>query len=298
MARGGLSGIAIALALAVIPLLSPSAALAAGDSAYVACTDTPDAAPATFCEAGKPHGLFFQTRGSQVQYKACITSPSGYESCTKEFLAVPGYLSRIGTLGSTVLGIYSVVWLVAGQPVASWSYQVVSEEPPLSTVTAATGFRAKIVAESPEAVFPEGEGNLCSRIYSNAEGAHAVCFAEFRTAEGWNLEGVDAANSDGIILSPLTFARWTRRWIRCALPQAEGTLFSNNNCGYQQPEADATMVSSKVVPNIRFHHPTHSVGWDFTESSGFNGIGVYHGAKRGRNYVFTNAIGDSFKYKP
>ena len=272
--------------------------MAVGDSAYVACTDTPDAAPATVCQVGKPHGLFFEARGTQVQYKACINSPNGRQSCTKEFPASPGYLSRVNTSGSTLLGVYGVVWFVGGQPVASWSYQLVPEEPALTSATATTGFRAKLVADFPEAAFPEREGRLCPRIYSNAEGTHATCFAEFKVGVVWTLVGVDATNSEGVLLSPLSSALWTRRWVRCTLLQGEGKLFSDNDCGYQQPEGDADLVSSEVIPNIRSHHSTHSVGWHFSESEGFHSIGIYHGEKQGRSYVFTNSVGDSFKYTP
>ena len=284
--------------LAALGIMSPSSAMAAGDSAYVACSVSPTAAPSTICQVGKHHALFFETRGGEVQYTACISSPNGRQSCTKEFTARPGYLSVVATSGSGAVGDYSVAWFVGGQQVTSWSYQLVSEAPLLTLSTVTTGFRAKLFAEIPEASFPRNEGKLCPRLYSNVEGSRSTCIAEFKVGDLWGLVGVVATNDEGIILSPLTSAQWTRRWVRCALASAGATLTSNNNCAYGQPETDAQLVSRQVAPNIRFHHPTHPVGWQFTESSGFNSIGIYHGSKRGRSYQFTNAVGDSFRYTP
>jgi hypothetical protein len=93
-------------------------------------------------------------------------------------------------------------------------------------------------------------------------------------------------------------ARWFRRWAPCPLKGVSGALFSNNDCGYHQLETDASFLISGVVPNIHRHHALHPVGWRFIGSAGFAPLGIYRARRAGGSYLFTNALGDSFRYVP
>jgi hypothetical protein len=169
----------------------------------------------------------------------------------------------------------------------------------LTPQTASEAFEANILSRNPSAILPASEGLLCPETYEENEGERSICYAEYQSGNTWNLQGAEATSEGGRInfkFGPQ--ARWTRKWVPCKLTRVPGKLISNNNCGSRQPESDAYFVAVEVVANIRFHHPTHSVGWQFTESAGFTSVGIYRGSKQGRSYVFTDAVGDSFKYKP
>lgn len=169
----------------------------------------------------------------------------------------------------------------------------------LTPSSASAAFKTKILREAPEARFPSREGALCPETFEGSEGLTSSCFAEFTTGATWNLSGAAATSEDGhVVFSFLSSAHWKRRWVRCRLARAPGKLLSNHRCGYGQPETDAYFVWDELVPNIRFHHPLRSIGWQFTDSAGFTSLGIYRGAKNGRSYRFTNAVGDSFRYTP
>lgn len=170
----------------------------------------------------------------------------------------------------------------------------------LTSNSATAAFRAAILADSPTAVFPANEGTLCPEIYSGSEGAYSVCYGEFETGDFWNIQGGQAKEEENgqIVFTYPTSAQWTRRWTKCRLERAPGTLTSNNNCGYHQPSDDPYLVWDELVPDIRFHRGTAPIGWQFTESAGFTSIGIFHGSKHGKTYTFSNAVGDSFRYRP
>jgi hypothetical protein len=160
----------------------------------------------------------------------------------------------------------------------------------------------EILARLPGAQFPSDEGRLCPETYTGTEGQYSVCYAEFQSGGIWYLEGGQAAlegNSIAVTLS--THAHWRRAWVKCALPRgrlgAPGTLTSNYNCGLHQV-SDAYLVTIEIYPSIRMHLPVTEAGWQFTESAGFTSLGDFHVKRRGRAYVFTNAVGDSFRYTP
>lgn len=178
-------------------------------------------------------------------------------------------------------------------------------EPPGSGFTsgaAEAAFKAEILTEFPGGVFPSAEGPLCPETYTRTEGQYSVCYAELRIGSTWRLEGGQAnLGPSGIAVRLSTQAHWRRAWAKCSLPHgahgAPGTLTSNYNCGLHQV-SDAYLVTVEIYPSIRMHLPVTAAGWQFTESAGFTSIGDFPVKKLGRTYVFTNAVGDSFRYTP
>ncbi len=162
--------------------------------------------------------------------------------------------------------------------------------------------KAEILTRFPGAAFPAVEGRLCPETYTGTEGAYSICYAEFRTGRTWHLEGGQAdLKENSIAVTLYTHAHWRRAWVKCVLPHggrgASGTLTSNYNCGIHQV-SDAYLVTVEIYPTIRMHLPVTAAGWQFTESAGFTSLGDFRVRRRGRTYVFTNAVGDSFRYTP
>jgi len=178
-------------------------------------------------------------------------------------------------------------------------------EPPETEFTSGAAeatLRSEILTEFPGAVFPSVEGRLCPETYTGTEGRYSICYAEFRAGGAWHLEGGQASVKENRIDVRLyTHAHWRRTWVKCALPHgglgAPGALTSNYNCGLHQV-SDAYLVTVEIYPSIRMHVPISSAGWQFTESAGFTSLGIFHVKRLGRTYVFTNAVGDSFRYTP
>jgi hypothetical protein len=178
-------------------------------------------------------------------------------------------------------------------------------EPPeieFTSSAAEATLKAEILTEFPRAVFPSIEGRLCPETYTGTEGQYSVCYAEFRTGSTWHLEGGQAdLKENSIAVTLYTHAHWRRTWVKCAFAHgglgAPGTLTSNYNCGLHQV-SDAYLVTVEIYPSIRMHLPVTAAGWQFTESAGFTSLGDFRVKRLGRTYVFTNAVGDSFRYTP
>jgi hypothetical protein len=167
-----------------------------------------------------------------------------------------------------------------------------------SSREASAAFRQEIIIQRPHAVFPAREGQVCPEELNLGDGPSSLCFAEYTDGGRWHLSGATAEPDGGeVSFSYPIKASWKRRWVSCKLPRVSGRLWSNHNCGRGQPESDAYFVEDEVIPNIRFHHPLASVGWQFTDSAGFNSLGRYIGKRSGKSLTFTNAVGDSFRYK-
>jgi hypothetical protein len=178
-------------------------------------------------------------------------------------------------------------------------------EPPeieFTSSAAEATLKAEILTKFPGAVFPSVEGRLCPETYTGTEGQYSICYAEFRAGSTWHLEGGQAdLKENGIAVTLYTDARWRRAWVKCALRHsglgAPGTLTSNYNCGLHQV-SDAYLVTVEIYPSIRMHLPVPPAGWQFTESAGFTSLGIFRVKRLKRTYVFTNAVGDSFRYTP
>jgi hypothetical protein len=204
-------------------------------------------------------------------------------------------MRRVGVGASLLV----VVAIVGGQVSAA-----IAEAPKIefSSSAAEATLKAEILTKFPDAAFPSVEGRLCPETYTGTEGQYSVCYAEFRTGSTWHLEGGQAELKENSIAVRLnTDAHWRRAWTKCVLPHsglgAPGTLTSNYNCGLHQV-SDAYLVTVEIYPSIRMHLPVSAAGWQFTESAGFTSLGDFRVKRLGRTYVFTNAVGDSFRYTP
>ncbi len=120
----------VALLLAGAALMAPSAA-AADYTAYVGCSSTSDAAPATSCVLGDSPGAFFRSESAAVKYGVCVDFPSGDRLCSEEQEASQGtlYANKITT---GLLGTHDVTWSVSGTVVAAWRFELLPASPPAS----------------------------------------------------------------------------------------------------------------------------------------------------------------------
>ncbi len=169
----------------------------------------------------------------------------------------------------------------------------------LTPGSASAAFKAKISEQFPTASFPPAEGQLCPEVFEYEDGPVSSCFAEYTTGGTWHFQGGSAEVQRGTItFSYPSHTTWHRTWHRCKLHRVPGKLFSNDNCGFGRPETDAYFVEAELSYNIQVHKPLRSIGWQFTNSIGFNSLGRYTGKRRGRSLIFTNAVGDAFRYRP
>jgi hypothetical protein len=290
----------LALRVCTLPLfVAPSVRAAPSYVAYVGCSASADAAPAHVCKLGDRLGAFFETTDHiEVQFQTCISFSSQQPTCIKEQPAT-ALTPLVFHFTPRLLGSYFVSWRVNGHEVASWPVETAVERSVLTPAIASEAFKAKILADSPGARFPRAGSPLCPKAYPGHSDPRSVCFAEYRTGRLWHLLGYGASGKgDQIGLHFRAEARWFRKWVHCSLGQAPGVLTSNNDCGYHQPQNDEDLLLGQVLSNLNSEHPLRPVRWTFAESTGFPSIGIYRAKKAGRSYVFTNAIGDSFRYRP
>ena len=290
----------LALCLLTLPLFAAAPVRAAPSYvAYVGCSVSADAAPAHTCKLGDRLGAFFETTDHiEVQFQTCIGFSAQLPTCSKEQLAT-ALTPMVFRFTPRLLGSYLVSWRVNGHEVASWPVETVAERSILTPALASEAFKAKILADSPGALFPRVGGPLCPKAYPGHSGPRSVCFAEYRTGRLWHVFGDGASGKgDQIGLHFRAESRWFRKWVRCSLDQAPGVLTSNNDCGYHQPQKRRRPASQSGTSNLDSDHPLRSVRWTFAGSTGFPSIGTYRTKKAGRSYIFTNAVGDSFRYRP
>jgi hypothetical protein len=292
--RGG----AIMAATLLFLLLPGSAEASPAYVPYAGCSVGEDAAPSHVCKLGEQLGAFFEVRSrTEVQFQTCISRPGQRGTCTTE---QPAYALTPLVLSFTPmdLGFYEVTWRVGGRQVASWGVNVVPVAKSLTTQAASRALRYKLLGESPGAHFLTGAGPLCPRIYSGHV-PRSLCFAEYQTGRLRTLVGYAVGGEgDQLSLRYRAEARWFRRWAPCPLSDLPGKLSSNNDCGYHQPQNDEDLLRRQALAAIRGGRPLPSMRWTFAESAGFAALGFYRVTKSGGSYLFTNAVGDSFRYVP
>lgn len=266
--------------------------------AYAGCSVGEDAAPSHVCKVGEELGAFFEVRGrTEVQVQTCISRPGQLGSCTSEQSAY-ALTPLVQSFTPTDLGSYQITWRVGGSQVASWGVNVVPVARSLTTQVASRALRYKLLAESPGARFLTRGGPLCPRIYSGHL-PHSLCFAEYQAGRLRTLVGYAVGGEgDRLSLRYRAEARWFRRWAPCPLTYLPGKLSSNNGCGYHQPQNDEALLRRQALAEIRDGRPLPSIRWTFAESAGFGALGSYRVTRNGGSYLFTNAVGDSFRYAP
>jgi hypothetical protein len=293
--RGG----AILAATFLLMLLPSSAQASPAFVSYVGCSAGADAAPAHACRLGEQLGAFFEVKNrTEVQFQTCIGRfPGQRGACTTEQLAT-ALTPMVLRFTPRNLGSYEVSWRVEGRQVASWALNVVPVERPLTTQAASRALRYKLLAESPAARFLTKGGPLCPRIY-RGHVPRSLCFAEYRTGKLHSLVGYAVGGEgDQLSLRYRAEARWFRRWALCPLNDLPGTLSSNNDCGYHQPQNDEDLLRSQALTEIRAGRPLPSVRWTFAESTGFSALGLYRVTRRCGSYLYRNSLGDAFRYRP
>jgi hypothetical protein len=179
--------------------------------------------------------------------------------------------------------------------------------------TSATMSAAFVTTAVPAtAAIPSVEGRACPAAdVSVILQSYASCFEEFHQGNRWSLASgsVVVDNNNELAVQDLATTTWTRRWTRCSIaPELRalrirpiGTLMSNNDCGLKAPQSDAYFVGQEMTWAGRFVYPhgrNSEVGWQFTDSAGFDSIGIYRCSRQGSWAQCTNAVGDSFKYRP
>lgn len=295
--------VVVPIALSFVLLFVAAAAWAAPPYvAYVSCSPHEDAAPSHACRLGEQLGARFELRGrTEAPFQTCVGRvgpPPGAEPLCVSGEPAYALTPLIAPFRPANLGSYEVSWRVEGRQVASWGLNVIPVARPLTTRAASRALRYKVLAESPGARFLSPGGPLCPRIYPGHV-PRSLCFAEYRAGRLHSLLGYAVGGKgDRLSLRFRAEARWFRRWVRCPLHGLPGTLVSNNNCGYHQPQNDEDLLRSKALPQIRTGRPLPSVRWTFAESAGFAALGLYRVKKVGNVYLYRNSLGDVFRYRP
>jgi hypothetical protein len=294
---------ATATLLILTLLVFATAALASTSYvAYVSCSPHEDAAPSHACRLGERLGARFELRGrTEAPFQTCFDRggpPPGSEPFCVSGEPAYALTPLIAPFRPANLGSYEVSWRVEGRQVASWSLNVIGVERPLTTQVASRALRYKLLAESPGARFLSPGGPLCPRIYQGHV-PRSLCFAEYQVGKLHSLVGYAVGGKgDRLSLRFRAEARWFRRWVRCPLHDLPGTLVSNNNCGYHQPQNDEDLLRSQALAQIRAGRPLPSVRWTFAESAGFAALGLYRIRTMGDAYLYRNSLGDAFRYRP
>jgi hypothetical protein len=183
-------------------------------------------------------------------------------------------------------------------------------------------FKAKVIEEFPDAQFPPQEGTVCSVGEHSFYGPTSYCFGEFSTASIWNLAEAavrfDLFTETGFTVSLYSHTTWQRTWRRCRFrlrvpgrgPHAPfkrlhipGELISNDNCGLGQPEqpnieTDGDMFELEAWPKIKSHKAVRSLSRTFLFSDVVPSLSHYRASEKNGVYTFTNAVGDSLRYRP
>jgi hypothetical protein len=167
--------------------------------------------------------------------------------------------------------------------------------------------KEKIAEEFPGARIPTQEGIVCSSAEHSYNGPASYCFVEFTTGPSWNLAEVsmttDLVGGTGVTANVYRHTTWKRRWQRCPLRRrVPGTLYANDECGRMAPERDLTvtdvdMIEFNALPGIRAQRPIRAISRDFTFAGAVPSISRYRATQRGNLYTFTNAVGDSLRYR-
>jgi hypothetical protein len=290
------------LLLFTLPVFATPALASTPYVAYVSCSPHEDAAPSHACRLGEQLGARFELRGrTEASFQTCF-SRGGLPSDAEPYCVSgePAYALTplIVSFRPTNLGSYEVSWRVEGNRVASWDLNVISVERPLTRQAASGALRNKVLAESPGARFLGLGRPLCPRIYQG-QVPRSLCFAEYQVGKLHSLVGYAVGGKgDRLSLRFRAEARWLRRWVRCPLHGLPGTLVSNNNCGYHQPQNDEDLLRSQALEQIRAGRPLPPVRWTFAESSGFAALGLYRVKKAADHFLYRNSLGDAFRYRP
>ncbi len=167
--------------------------------------------------------------------------------------------------------------------------------------------KEKIAEEFPGTQIPPQEGIVCSSAEHSYYGPASYCIVEFTTGQTWNLAEVsmtiDLVGGTGVTANVYRHTTWERRWQRCPLRRGvPGTLFANDACGRMAPErdlivADVDMIEFNALPRIRAQRPIRAISRDFTFAGAVPSISRYRATRKGNLYTFTNAVGDSLRYR-
>lgn len=168
------------------------------------------------------------------------------------------------------------------------------------------------------AVIPRVEGPACPAVeVKTILQGYASCFAEYRWGGRWHLASGGVKEVNGDLRAKIAHtSSWRRRWTVCretgwrvrgtnlVVPGARrNTLVSNNGCGQGE---DVYFVEQEMIwgcgpgslPNRGgCHVGAREVGWQFTDSAGFDSIGIYRCKRRHLEFTCTNRVGDSFRYR-
>jgi hypothetical protein len=123
------------------------------------------------------------------------------------------------------------------------------------------------------------------------------CFAEYFAGGRWHLvEAGVTVHGDEYVVTIYSTRSWRRRWTtepRSCLKSWQLTGHLETNEGGCQ----ASLV--KDVPfELRRHRVPKVVGWDGTDTAGFDPMGLYR-CRANRGVVnCTNKLGDAIRYRP
>jgi hypothetical protein len=108
--------------VAAFALLSPAAASAAEYDAFVGCEVSDAPTPSHECKVGDDLGAYFEA-DEGTEYDTCLEFPSGGIECEEEQLAEANTL-YVNPIELDTPGKYEVCWLVGGEEVEAWAFEL------------------------------------------------------------------------------------------------------------------------------------------------------------------------------
>ncbi len=146
-------GTALAVSCAAAALI-PNSKAAEAPLAYVGCGLQQGTAPSHLCKLseGGEFGAFFKSQ-AETTYVVCVEFPGGEQLCTnpQNAAAETLYVNKITT---SLTGRHRVTWLVGGQQVASWSFQVPLEPPEFGKTVVLRPLSGTVLVKTPRGFQP------------------------------------------------------------------------------------------------------------------------------------------------
>ncbi len=180
---------------------------------------------------------------------------------------------------------------------------------PFALTGSSASVKEKLAQEYPGASFPAAERDVCSSGEHSIEGPAYYCFVEFSLGETWHMAEVavhfNRLTEPDSAITVYGHSSWQRAWHPCSLRKGmPGKLTTNDDCGRGAPEqelgaqTDADIIELEVLPRLRAHKAIRSVSRPFIYSFVAPYLSRFRATKKNGLFTFTNAVGDSFRFRP
>lgn len=123
------------------------------------------------------------------------------------------------------------------------------------------------------------------------------CYAEYFSAGRWHLvEAGVTVRGDEYVVTIYFKRSWHRRWIMNSHSCLKGWGVTGK-LETNEGTCEASLI--KDVPfELRHHHVPRFLGWDGTDTAGFDPMGLYQCRSRAGVITCSNKLGDAVRYRP